>query len=187
MNAISLKVLTLVIGLTIISCKDKNWVKDQPRIKDSVDLLNDAIFKQAVDIADDSVKLNLQINQIDQNHFDLEIGIKLYGGTWIVSPLETGFPYSETIIEFETQDHVAILDAIIEQPISQVEYDPTLEKSYRRIKSETTLKQNIKIISDIPFEVKGRLFFILEPICTPNEMYFKLVHNEGHLGVEWMD
>ncbi len=47
----------------------------------------------------------------------------------------------------------------------------------------TTLKQKMKLLSNRDFEVSGRLFFVLEPICSAMELKFKIINEAGNLTV----
>ena len=41
----------------------------------------------------------------------------------------------------------------------------------------------MKLLSNRDFEVSGRLFFVLEPICSAMELKFKIINEAGNLTV----
>jgi len=132
----------------------------------------------------DSIQVKLQIKQIDTEYFIFLIKMNMFGDSWVISPLEKEYPYGEMTIDFDKNDNFVLLDSINEIPNSIYKSDPLWKKEYKVIKGETDLKQKIRLLSNTDFEVSGHIFFMLEPICKPYDIEFKISNKSGKTTVK---
>lgn len=131
--------------------------------------------------ADDSVDVGLSIEKIDNDHYYLVIKMKLYGDSWVVSPLENDFPYGGMSLSIQEADKLVSEDTLIEIPYPEYKYDSAVETPYKVIEKESIIKQKLKRTTQKDFEVSGSLFFVLEPICTPNTIGFTISYRSGEM------
>ena len=178
--------LLLPLGF-IISCSSK--VVNEDQLLNSNSQSNSEPSSTTLDnsVTDDSIQVKLLIKKIDAEYFDFLIKMNLFGDSWIVSPLEKNYPYGEMTIDFDKNDHFVLLDSINESPSSIFKSDPLWKNEYKVIKGETVLKQKIRLLSNNDFEVTGHIFFMLEPICKPNEIEFKISNTAGKITVKKME
>ena len=133
---------------------------------------------------DDSVRIDLSIEKINLTTYNLVINLKLFGDSWIVSPLAYDYPYGHLRIDLELKNHLTKVDSLLENPKSVEFYDESYEGSYPLIKEKVTLTQKLKIKTRDDFKVHGLVFFVLEPICTPYELTFILNYQNGEMKVD---
>jgi len=131
-------------------------------------------------MVDDSAQIDLSINKLDDDIFELQIDMNLFGETWIVSPLAEDYPFGRTKVEFSEHNDlennfVIFSDSIYENSLSELMTAKNFNKPYGVVNQRTELRQAFKLNSNQDFELRGQLFYILEPICTPNEILFKIV------------
>jgi hypothetical protein len=182
---ISIFLLTLLL---FNSCEYGESEAIEPELKDSIvpnpPIDGDMILNLNQETSDDSIQVNFDIQKINQNEFNFQLEMQLYGESWIVSPLEKEFPYGCMRIEFDENEKLITIDQISEKPESKFLNDSNWDKPYRVISGATTLNQKMKIISKDDFTVKGNVFFVLEPICDLYQIDFQLFWESGNLRVE---
>jgi hypothetical protein len=173
-------ILILTLG-SFIACNDKAADEGQAVNSDTLQIAEEDVM------ADDSIHVELQLEKVNAASFNLLIHMNLFGDSWIVSPLEKAYPFGEMTIEFDQNDHFVLIDSIIENPNAVYRNDPNWEAQYRVISGKTTLSQKIQLISKEDFDITGQIFFILEPICKPNGLYFKITQKDKKLTVQLTD
>ncbi len=182
----SKSLLPLLFGF-IISCSSTDVNEDQ--LINSNTKINPERSSNTQDnsISDDSIQVKLLIKQIDNEYFNFLIKMNLFGDSWIVSPLEKDYPYGEMTIDFDKNDHFVLLNSINETPNSIYKSDTLWKDEYKVINGETDLKQEMRLLSNNDFEVIGHIFFMLEPICKPYEIEFKISNKAGKITVQQME
>lgn len=187
MRAIIYSIL-LPTFLFFISCETEEPVGIESESKDSM-LSDDQIDESLIinlnqETEDDSIRVNLNIQKLNENEFNFQIEMQLFGESWIVSPLEEEYPYGCMQIEFDENEKLKLIDAISEKPESKFLSDSNWDKPYRVISDKIVLEQKLKINSEEDIMVKGNIFFVLEPICNPYQIDFALIYESGNLLVE---
>ena len=73
---------------------------------------------------------------------------------------------------------------MIETPNSVEEFDPIIEAPVKFVRVNTTYQKRLKITKGEDFEVDGLVEFLLEPICVPYDVAFKISYKNGKMKVE---
>lgn len=132
----------------------------------------------------DSINVTITNSQVKDSIFALNIDFNIFGGGWILSPLEKDYPYGITKISFLKNKFITPIDSIIEIPNSKYKTDENFDAPYRVINEHTTLTKNIKVNSKNDFIVSGEFFFIHEPICKPNKITFNIIQKTGVISIQ---
>ena len=168
----------------LISCQtDKGedtgqYFSSNKEVEDWQQLMKD------IDTVDDSVDVQLQIAKVENTDFNLSIIMKMYGESWIVSPLEKNYPYGNMSISLNKNEYFKAEGKIIENPMSTLLKNKGWDMPYKVVNGDITFTQKFHLASNEDFEVDGEIFFVLEPICKANQMNFKVMNKSGHLSVE---
>ncbi|MFK8046177.1 MAG: hypothetical protein AB8B72_11825 [Crocinitomicaceae bacterium] len=173
--------LTLILSFFLLSCASEVAVKNTEVAKDTATIKPTAIITDSK--MDDSVQVDLSIKLLNENMAELKIDMSLFGDTWIVSPLEKNYPYGEMRLELQENNFLTVTDSISEKPMSSFISDENVEEPYKVITKQSELIQKIKLKSKQNFEVSGYIFFILEPVCRPYEIYFTISHIKENIDV----
>lgn len=132
----------------------------------------------------DSVDVAINVTQPIHDIFDLNVDFKIYGGGWILSPLELDYPYGITKISFAKNKFLSPIESIIEVPNSTFKTDENFDTPYRVITEHTTLTKKMKVTSKNDFIVEAEFSFIHEPICTPNKITFNIIQKAGVISIQ---
>jgi hypothetical protein len=135
-------------------------------------------------LKDDSVNVAITTNQVNNDIFTINIDFKLFGGGWILSPLEKDYPYGITKINFLKNEFISPIDSIIEVPNSTYKTDEYFDTPFRVITEHTTITKKMKVNSKNDFIVEAELSFILEPICKPNKITFNIIQKSGIISIQ---
>lgn len=117
------------------------------------------------------IKWSYSVNKLENNEAELIFKAKIQKGWHLYSqflsrddgPIATSFNF-ETSTKYELIGKVAEGKAI-------TEYDSNFDMDLNYFKDKATFKQKIKLLSDVPFEIKGYLTFQVcdEKMCLPPE------------------
>lgn len=166
------KAIVCLFWLLSVGCNsDKSKKNNQPNINEEASLI------------EETFDIILQIDQIDKEHFNLEVNFKLDSGSFIISPFSTDGFYGPTNISIEKYNSHIIEGLLLETPTSIEEFDPIIEKQVKFVRKNTTYKQKLKLIEEDDFQVSGTIWFVIEPICIPYEVVFVISHNSGKIKV----
>jgi len=176
----------LLFGFLLTSCgegdsSEQNSELDN-EIIDSVD--HSTLFMSDIwsaDIEDDSVLIQLSINQKDKS---IDCKLDLFGGAWIVSPLATDYPYGKMELSLEENEFASLSLDIQQTPVAEIVSDHNVPEPYEIIRNSSLISQKVKIKSTEDFETKGSLFYLLEPICLPYRIDFVLKSKQGELFID---
>lgn len=178
----------LTISYFLGSCKPS--VNDNPEIADTDSLSTetsvdqDTIIHADLVTKDDSVHVELRLEELSNSEFNFQIEMDLFGDSWIVSPLDYDYPYGSLQIEYDKNEHIELVQQIVQSPESKFIDDPNADELYKVISGKTTLEQRIRIVSEEDFIVHGNVFFVLEPICNPYQIDFEFIQESGNLSIE---
>ena len=130
----------------------------------------------------DLYRVEFQISKIDNENYSFSIAIELDNGCYIISPFSNDTTYGHLEISYDRTDHLMVND-LLEKPASVEEFDPIVGESVKFVKENTTYEQQLKVLTSNDFELKGSVWFVLEPRCTPEEVNFIISYNAGEMKV----
>lgn len=135
---------------------------------------------------DPSFDIQLQIDQIDEDDYNLSATVKLDKGSYIISPYSTDSFYLAFMLSIPENNYFTTNSMLLEFPTSIPEIDPILNKPVRFVRKTTTYKQKIKVSEKDDFEVTGLIEFLLEPSCVPYDVEFTISNRSGKMEVKKM-
>ncbi|MFK8037379.1 MAG: hypothetical protein AB8B74_03765 [Crocinitomicaceae bacterium] len=176
-----LKLIGILIGiLTIInSCGANEGVESKPQtIGDSTSTI------ASLNPVQNQAEIDFSINKTDDSTIDFNVHLTFGRGCWVVSPLSKNYPYGNMVISIDESEYLTLEESIVEHPKSVLEYDTILRQEINFIRENTIFSQKIKLNNLLDFDVSGRVWFILEPICTPYEVKYTISNRAGKLTVK---
>ena len=185
MRSIHNPILVLFISFLLFSCAEE---APSPNPKDVLENQESIDAEEPVTLSngteDDSVHWNLLLEELTKTESNLIVDLELFGKSWIVSPTEKEYPYGCMKIELDSNENIRTIGNIQETPTSEPLRPGTWDESFKVISGKTTLKQKIEVLSKDDFVAKGNIFFVLEPVCNPYEIDFKIIQESGQLKLE---
>lgn len=125
--------------------------------------------------------IQLDIEKLDKNEYELAVAIKLNKGDYIVSPFSTDGIYATFSLAIPKNTYLTVAETLSESPKSIPEIDPIINKPVRFVRVNTVYKQKMKVTNEEDFEVSGLIELLLEPSCVPYDVAFSLSYKSGEL------
>ena len=101
---------------------------------------------------------------------DLDIGPR----DWVVSSYSTDSMFGKVSLQIQEPHALTLLGPMEEIPPSQWEVEPFSQLDIKVIRYDTRMIQKLTIAEGQTEDIHGRVFFVLEPLCTPFETTFTL-------------
>ena len=133
--------------------------------------------------------VNFKVEQGTDGLFHLVREIKLYGGSFYVSP-QSGSDFKGRFrIEVAPNDNLEIASDFSESPQSETVIDPHqfVHGPVNWVIEDTRYEHPLKLNTKEDFEIGGKLIFVIEPKCTLEEVPVLFKYNNGVLTVEKWD
>ena len=157
--------------LFALSCKIDSS-KNQSNIDDFfVQNTNTSLNMQPVygpDLPSEPYELKLDIHQLNNGIYDLEIQMLLYNNSYYVSPNAKRDFKGKFTFFIDTNNSFTLKKNLIETPLSEEKYDshPFVDGLVNWVRVNTSYKQKLEITTSEDFEVRGFIRFTIEPRCT---------------------
>lgn len=176
--------------LFMISCKTDNsktetamlsMVIEVPKTSCSMNRFNGPVVEHP-----HPYELNLNLNSLENNVYDLEMAMVLINGAHFVSPNSKGNFKGIFTVFIEKNNHIERTTELLETPLSIEEYDShSYVNGYVNwVRENTTYRQQIKRTSEDAFEVMGYIQFTIEPKCTLENIPFIIKFKDEELKFE---
>jgi hypothetical protein len=135
-------------------------------------------------VIDESYTLSLQLDDLESANYVLSAKIDFIDTSYIISPFSEDSIFGKFDISIEDNSNFLSQGSITETPNSIEEYEPLINDTIRTIRENTTFNKKLKVLSKEDFQVKGKIWFILESLCTPEEIEFTISSNSGVMKME---
>ena len=145
-----------------------------------------SIFSQP-DLNKDLYAVKISSLSESANLHNLIIDMRLKDGGHFVSPNATGDFSGKFTLKIDENVAFKPVSKLIETPKSVEEIDPHpfVNGPINWVRTNTTYKQQIKLNSAEPFEVKGFIQFTIEPACTLEKVPFIIKYENNDLKFEF--
>jgi len=126
-------------------------------------------------------EIDIQINEVGKNEYQLVIKMELQNGAHFVSPNAKRDFTGKFFMDLGSYEHLAFDGILLETPRSVEEIDPHpfVGGPVNWVRENTTYTQTLKLLSKDDFEVFGRIRFTIEPRCTLEEIPFAISYKNG--------
>ncbi|RLD19037.1 MAG: hypothetical protein DRI69_09250 [Bacteroidetes bacterium] len=134
-------------------------------------------------------ELTFDIEKLKDDQYHIVTIMKLFGGSFYVSPHSTREFKGRFTIELADNDHLILGDDFIEIPRSKEVFDPHqfVNGLVNWVQEDTRYDHNLTVTSQEDFEVGGKIIFTIEPKCTLEVIPFIIKYKSGVLTIEkWM-
>ncbi len=134
-------------------------------------------------------ELTFDIEKTKGDQFNMVTAIELFGGSFYVSPHSTSDFKGRFTVELQENDNLIIGEEFIETPRSREVYDPHqfVNGLVNWVQVDTKYDYPLSVTSKEDFDVRGRIFFTIEPKCTLEQIPFIIKYRSGVLTIEkWL-
>lgn len=185
--------ITIIIISLIVACGDKDS-STSTREKDSttpalnVSMYDSLLIDQEIAM-NNPYELAFNIERSGANQYSLISTMKLFGGSFYVSPHSTTDSKGRFTIELQENDHLIMGDDFVESPRSKEVLDPHqfINGLVNWVQEDTRYDHQITVTSQEDFGVRGKFRFTIEPKCTLEEIPFIIKYRSGVLSIEkWL-
>jgi len=130
--------------------------------------------------------LQFTVEKIDATHYQLNTSMKLFGGSFYVSPHSIQDFKGKFSVEFADQNSVVIGDEFKEIPrsIEEIDQHQFVNGPVNWVNVDTKYEHTLTITSKEDFDVGGKYRFTIEPKCTLEEIPFMIKYRSGVLIIE---
>ena len=119
-------------------------------------------------------RLDLDLTPMPNGDWNLILDLDMDPGDWVVSSYSTDSMFGKVALRFQEPHAVTLLGSIEEMPPSQWEVEPFSQLDIKVIRRDTRMMQRLAMDDHHTEDIHGRVFFVLEPLCTPFETTFTL-------------
>lgn len=130
--------------------------------------------------------VNFRVEQSADGLFNLVTEVKLYGGSFYVSP-QSGSDFKGRFrIEVALNNNLEIGSDFLEIPQSETVIDPHqfVHGPVNWVIEDTRYYHPLKLNTKEDFEIGGKMIFVIEPKCTLEEIPIIFKYKNGELRVE---
>jgi hypothetical protein len=171
----------------IVSCAQKELVTST---EPTIPVLNVSMYdSQLIDkeiAIDHPYELAFEVEKTSENQYTLNTTMKLYGGSFYVSPHSKRDFKGKFTIEIADNKNLKLAIDFIETPRSQEVIDPHpfVNGSINWVNEDTKYEHQLTALSNEDFDVGGKIFFTIEPKCTLEEIPVMFKYRSGVLTIE---
>lgn len=133
-------------------------------------------------ISIDDAEYNIQINvETTTDHtINLVVKMELKKGSYFTSPHNLGNLTEQFYMDLGSYSDIDFVDAHIETPKPKSGCGSNVYNTkVNWIKTNTTYRQPLHVISKGDFQTFGRIKFVIEPTCTLKEIPFTIISENG--------
>ena len=103
---------------------------------------------------------------------------------WVVSTHSNDSMFGKVEVRFLDLPLLMPAGVLTERPESTLEVEHFSQLDIRVLRQDTEMRLPVRATSDLDFEAKGQVFFVLEPLCVPFEVDFTVDRRAGVWAVE---
>jgi hypothetical protein len=131
-------------------------------------------------------ELAFEVKKTADNQYDLITTMKLFGGSFYVSPHSTRDFKGKFTIDIAADGNLKLGDDFIEIPRSKEVIDPHqfVNGAVNWVKEDTRYEHRLTVTSQEDFDIGGKIIFTIEPKCTLEEIPVLFKYRSGVLTIE---
>ena len=121
-------------------------------------------------------QLDVTLEPASEGGWNLILDLDMDPGDWVVSASSTDSMFGKVALRIQESQSLTLLGAMEEIPPSQWEVEPFSQLDIKVMRRDTRMIQRLAIDPNHVDDIYGKVFFVLEPLCTPFETTFTLSH-----------
>lgn len=127
-----------------------------------------------------------EVVKFDHHQYGLQIDMRLFGGSFYVSPFSTRDFKGKFRVEIAPNDHLKLGSDIVETPRTQpvIDLHPFVDGEVNWVSENTKYEYPLEVKTTEDFEIGGKIIFVIEPKCTMEEIPMMFKYKDGELRVE---
>lgn len=131
-------------------------------------------------------ELKLEMKELENGLYDLEISMYLREGAHYVSPNAKRPFKGKFTVELEETDKLELIKELTETPPSVEEFDPHpfVDGYVNWVRVNTYYNQQLRVLDEKSFTIPGHIQFTIEPRCTLEKIPFFIKYDGTDLRVE---
>lgn len=175
--------ITAFILSLAIACTEKEPTTATPVLK--VSMYDSPSIDRAVAI-DNPYELAFKLERTADAQYNLITTMKLFGGSFYVSPHSTGDFTGKFRIEIAPNDNLKMGADFKEIPRSKEVIDPHrfVNGPVNWVIEDTRYEHPLTVLTEEDFDIGGKIIFTIEPKCTLEEIPLIFKYRSGVLMVE---
>lgn len=127
-------------------------------------------------------KLDVALEHVSGNSWNLVMDLDMGEGDWVVSALSTDSMFGKVDVEFLWPAQIQITGPMQEDPPSKEEVERFSQLEILVLREDTRMVLPLTFMGMPAVVWKGRIWFVLEPLCMPFSTEFDVV-SDGRGGV----
>ena len=124
-------------------------------------------------------QLDIALEPASEGEWNLILDLDMDPGDWVVSSYSTDSMFGRVALRFQEPEALTLSGAMEEIPPSQWEVEPFSQLDIKVIRRDTRMIQPMAMDLNHVDDIHGKVFFVLEPLCTPFETTFTLTHTSA--------
>jgi len=130
--------------------------------------------------------IDFKVEPTEDAKFKMVTAVKLYGGSFFISPHSTGDFKGGFRVEVAPNNDLSIGTDVLETPRSETVIDqhPFINGPVNWVTKDTKYEHPLQLHTDKDFMIGGKLIFVIEPKCTLEEVLIMFKYKDGVLTVE---
>ena len=124
-------------------------------------------------------QLDVALQPASEGEWNLILDLDMDPGDWVVSSYSTDSMFGKVALRFQEPKALTLLGAMEEIPPSQWEVEPFSQLDIKVIRRDTRMIQRVAMDPNHLDDIHGKVFFVLEPLCTPFETTFTLTQTSA--------
>lgn len=131
-------------------------------------------------------EIGFEVVKVDHDEYVLQIDMKLFGGSFYVSPFSTQDFKGKFRVEVAPNAQMELGTEIVETPRTQpvIDLHPFVNGEVNWVTENTTYGYPLILNTHNDFEIGGKIIFTIEPKCTLEEIPMIFKYKDGELRVE---
>ena len=177
-------IVAFLLMSVAVACSDKKTTT--PNINVSP---YDSPFTNEQIAMNNPYELGFDLEKTGDNQYKIITTMKLFGGSFYVSPHSTRDFKGRFTISMADNQHLTLADDFKETPRSKEEIDlhPFINGPVNWVREDTRYEYMLTVNSQDDFDVGGKFIFTIEPKCTLEQVPFILKYRSGILRIEkWL-
>jgi hypothetical protein len=168
------------ISLTV-ACTEKLTTASTP----NVSMYDSPLIDREVAL-NNPYELTFDIEKEKDDQYSMVTNMKLFGGSFFVSPHSTRDFSGRFTIELADNYHLTLGEDFKETPRSKEVIDPHqfVNGPVNWVQEDTKYEYQLNVTSQEDFDVGGKIIFTIEPKCTLEEIPFMIKFRSGVLTIE---
>ncbi len=187
-NYITIIIISLIVACGVKDSSTLSLEQGSTRPIQAVSRYDSPLIDSQIAI-NNPYELTFDVEKTGSNQYSLVTTMKLFGGSFYVSPFSNDRFSGRFTIVIEDNHNLKMGNDFIETPRSKEVFDPHpfVNGMVNWVNENTRYDHQITVSTREDFDARGKFTFTIEPKCTLEEVPFIIKYRSGVLSIEkWL-